>query len=82
MKTIVFSEDVKEFVFEVFNKSVDEDGYIVEKGNKSRVITPAGEHVPSKDFAAIIPGSEVFVTNDMPSLLKYVNRETASEYTN
>ena len=34
MKTIVFSEDVKDFVFEVFNKSVDEDGYIVEKGNK------------------------------------------------
>lgn len=79
MKTIVFSDDVKDFVFEIFGKSVDKDGYIVEKETGSRVITPEGEYVLSKDFAAIMPGSEVFVTNDMPSLLKHANVEMADE---
>ena len=81
MITVVFDEKTKDFVFEVFNKSVDKDGYIIEKESSSRVITPEGEFVQNKDFAAIVPGSEVFVTNDMPSLLKHVNREMIGEQT-
>lgn len=81
MKTIVFSEDVKDFVFEVFNKVVDKDGYIVEKDTNNKVITPEGDFIQNRDFAAVVPGSEVFVTNDMPSLLKHVNMEMAGEQT-
>lgn len=79
MRTIVFNEDVKDFVFEVFNKSVDKDGYIIENETGSRVITPEGNFLKNEEFAAVVPGSEVFVTNDMPSLLKYANREMVSE---
>lgn len=75
MNTIIFDEDVKDFVYKVFNKGVDKDGYIVERDSSSRVITPEGDFVRNQEFAAIIPGSEVFVTNDMPSLLKHLNRE-------
>lgn len=79
MNTIVFDEDTKDFVFEVFNKGVDKEGYIIEKETGSRVITPEGEFVRSENFAAIVPGSEVFVTSDMPSLLKHLNREAIGE---
>lgn len=79
MKQVVFSEDTKDFILEIFGKKVDDDGYIVEKDTGSRVITPEGNFVRNEDFAAVVPGSEVFVTNDMPSLLKYANREMVRE---
>lgn len=79
MNTIIFDDDVKDFIYGVFDKGVDKDGYIIEKDSDSRVITPEGNFVQDGEFAAIVPGSEVFVTNDMPSLLKHVNREAISE---
>lgn len=77
MRTVIFSEDVRDFILGVFDKKVGDDGYIVEKNTGSRAITPGGDFVSEDNFAAIVPGSEVFVTNDMPSLLKYANREMA-----
>ena len=79
MRNVIFSEDVRDFVLSVFDKKVGGDGYIVEEGTGSRVITPEGSFVSGGDFAAIVPGSEVFVTKDMPSLLKYANKEMAGE---
>ena len=75
MKTIVFDQRTKEFILDLFDKKEDSDGYIVERKGGSRVMTPDGAYVKSEDFAGITPGSEIFLTKDLPSLLKYANRE-------
>lgn len=77
MRTIVFNEDARDFVLSVFGKKVGNDGYIIEDISGSRVITPDDNFIKGDDLAAVVPGSEVFVTNDMPSLLKYANKEMA-----
>lgn len=52
----------------------DSEGFIVEKGTGDRVIKPSGEFVRYDDFVGVTPGSEIFLTNDLPSLIKYANR--------
>ena len=75
MKTIVFDDSTRDFVLSVLNKSVDNDGYIIETNTKKRVLTPCGDEVQLKDFAGFTPGSEIVLTNDLPSLLQYANKE-------
>ena len=78
MKTVVFDEKTRDFVLDVFEKEIDSDGYIVECGNGSRVVTPDGDFVRVEDFAGVTPGSEIFLTKDLPSLLKYTNKSRES----
>lgn len=79
MKTVVFNSDIKDFILDLFDKKEDSDGYIIELESGSRVITPNGAHIRKDEFAGVTPGSEIFLTNDLPSLLKYANREIHSE---
>ena len=75
MKTIVFDDSTREFVLSIFDKSIDNDGYVIETKTKKRVLTPCGDEVHIKDFAGFTPGSEIVLTNDLPSLLQYANKE-------
>ena len=75
MKTIVFNESTRDFVLSLFDKTIDEEGYIIEKKTKARVLTPNGDEVLAKDFAGFAPGSEIVLTQDLPSLLQYANNE-------
>ena len=75
MKTIIFNESTRDFVLSLFDKSIDNEGYIIEKKTKTRVLTPSGDEVPAKDFAGFTPGSEIVLTQDLPSLLQYANNE-------
>jgi hypothetical protein len=71
MRSITYndSEDAKRAILKIAGKSVDKYGYIIdEKGQ--RVVAPNGEEVKLENFAGIRPGSEVFITNDLPSLLE------------
>ena len=53
-KTITFDKSAKNFVLNTFDKSVDKDGYIVEKKNpKQRVIAQDGQEVEFDKFAGI-----------------------------
>ena len=73
MKTIVFDDSTVNFVLSIFDKTIDEEGYIVEKDSGDRVLTPFGDEVPVKNFAGFAPGSEIVLTKDLPSLLEYTN---------
>lgn len=75
MKTYVFDEAAKELVLSIFNKSVDDEGYIIEKDTGERVISPSGNTVLLTDFAGFAPGSEIVLTNDLPTLLQYANED-------
>lgn len=72
MKTITFSntQEAKEAVLKLFGKSVDAEGYIIEDKTGDRVVSPHNEEVQISGFAGIRPGSEIFITNDLPSLLE------------
>lgn len=71
MNYITFSNNTKKFILSAFNKTVDDQNFIVEKSNKNqRVLTPDGEEVEFDKFAGIKKGSEVFIKSDLLSLIK------------
>ncbi|HEU4914311.1 MAG TPA: hypothetical protein VFT16_02795 [Candidatus Saccharimonadales bacterium] len=72
MKTITFGNTVesKKAVLQLFGKSVDNEGFIIETRTGERVVSPQNEEVHIDKFAGIRPGSEIFVTNDLPALLE------------
>lgn len=70
MKTVIFDPSAKNQVLNAFDKSVDSEGYVVEKNNpKQRVITPEGEEVLFDNFAGLRRGSEIFIKSDIISLI-------------
>lgn len=72
MKTVTFqnNDEAKEAILSLMGKSVDSEGYIIENKTGERVVSPHNEEVLLADFAGIRPGSEIFITNDLPSLLE------------
>ena len=75
MKTLIFNDSTREFVLSLFDKKVDENGYIVEKDSGEKVLTPSGDDVQINNFAGFTPGSEIILTQDLPSLLQYANKQ-------
>ncbi len=73
MKTIVFNDSTRDLVLELFDKSIDSDGFIIEKDTGRRVLTPKGFEVRKEEFAGFVPGSEIVLTKDLPSILQYAN---------
>ncbi len=71
MVTITFDNNCKNDILDLFNKSVDNDGFIIENSQKKRkVLTPEGEFININEFAGVMPGSEIFLKNDIFSLIK------------
>jgi len=69
-KIITFDAVSKEFILDCFDKTVDKEGYIVEKNNPSqRVLTPDGEELKKDEWGAFKEGSEVFIKKDLLSLI-------------
>jgi hypothetical protein len=72
---ITFNSELKKQVLDLIGKSVDDEGYIVEKDQpKSRVINVEGEEVCLDDFAGVRRGSEVFIKNDLYSIMRLSKR--------
>lgn len=72
---ITFSKNVREDILELFGKSLDEEGFIVEKDDTSqRVLTPKGEEIHIDEWAGVVKGSEAFVKNDALSLIELAKK--------
>jgi hypothetical protein len=68
---LTFDSSVKNEILEFIGKSVDCDGFIVEKDNpKQRVLTVDGEEITLDEFGGFQRGSEVFIKNDLVSLMR------------
>ena len=65
---ITFEESAKETILSFFDKTVDNEGFIVEKDTYQRVITPDGQEIRLEEFAGIGKGG-VFIKSDLPSLI-------------
>lgn len=71
MNILTFEKTARKFILESFNKTTDEEGYIVEKSNpKQRVLSPDGDVIKESEFAGVKKGSEVFIKSDLLSIIK------------
>lgn len=79
---VTFDKSAKKFVLESFNKSIDNEGYLVEKDNpKQRVLDQDGLEIKENEFGGIIPGSTIFVKNDLPAAMKLADSLKLSDGT-
>ena len=68
---LTFDESMKKEVLSIFNKTLDGEGFIVEKDNPAqRVLSEDGQEVNIKEFGGIKKGSEIFIKNDLISLMR------------
>lgn len=74
---VTFTDDraTKEFILDIFDKTTDQEGYLIEKkGSRNRCLTPSGEEIHIDEFAGFIKGSDTIVKGDLPSLLEAIDR--------
>lgn len=75
MNIITFEASAKEEILSFFDKTIDDDGFIVEKEDTTqRVITPDGEEITLEEFAGLRKGSEIFIKSDLPSLINLIDK--------
>jgi hypothetical protein len=73
MKNIItFEASARKEILSYFDKTVDAEGYIVEKDDPSlKVITPDGDDITLNEFAGLRKGSEIFIKSDLTSLMAF-----------
>lgn len=68
---VTFDDSTKLDILSFIDKTVDKEDFIVEKANPSqRVLTFDGEEITQKEFGGVKKGSEVFIKDDIISLLR------------
>jgi len=72
---VTFDAGSKEWVLDIFSKTTDSEGFIIEKKDKSRVQTPEGVDITIDELSFIKKGSEKFIAGDLTSFMKLVNDE-------
>ncbi|MFB6208805.1 MAG: hypothetical protein ABEJ56_01555 [Candidatus Nanohaloarchaea archaeon] len=73
---VTFEKDAIEGVLEVFDKEVDEDGYIVESESGERILDREGENIKKDELGGVKKGSEIFLNDNFSSLVDFVKRHT------
>ncbi len=75
LSQLTFSESARNDILELYGKSIDNEGFIVEKDNPhQRVLTPNGEEIHFKEWGGIRKGSEAFIKNDTFSLIELAKK--------
>jgi len=68
-KIITFNAEARNEILSFFDKTVDKERFIIEKGDQTqRIITPDGEEIRISEFTGIRKGS--FIKSDLPSLIE------------
>lgn len=76
MTTIItFDKQFKSEILKAFDKTIKEDKIIVEASTGKPVLTINGETITSKEFAGIKKGSEIFIKNDITSLIEFAKNK-------
>ena len=73
---ITFDKSAKKDVLELLGKNVDSEGFIVEKDNpQQKVLTFDGQEITVDEFGGIQKGSEVFIKDDLVSLMEFLKKK-------
>ena len=67
--SLIFDSSLKADILDSFDKEIV-DGIIVEKGTAQPVLGIDGQEVKIEEFGGIKKGSEVFIKNDLVSLMR------------
>lgn len=67
---LLFTDAALPLVLEAFGKSIDPNGIIVETSTGDPVLTPEGETIEASKFGGIKKGSEIFMKDDLFSIMK------------
>lgn len=65
---LLFSPQALPFILEAFEKSINEDGLIVDS-NGEPVLTPEGEEIGASNFCGLKKGSLIFIKDDLYSIM-------------
>ena len=69
--SLTFDSSLRNEVLEFFDKKVNEENIIVERSNpQQHVLSSDGQEVKIEEFGGIKKGSEVFIKNDIISLMR------------
>jgi hypothetical protein len=75
MSTVItFDKEFKPVILEAFEKKI-KGGIIVERDSEAPALTTNGEVVAAKEFAGIKHGSEIFIKNDITSLIEFAKKK-------
>jgi hypothetical protein len=67
---ITFDNEAKIDMLEFFDKTVDKEGYIIEKSTGQKILASDGDYLELAHFAGIKKGSLVFVKKDINSIIE------------
>jgi hypothetical protein len=67
---ITFNSSAKRDILKFFEKEVTSEGIIIESSSKEKVLGLDGTEVCEEEFAGIKAGSEIFLKNDLVSLMQ------------
>ena len=74
MSTVTFDKSAKKFILDSFNKSIDDNDFIVERDNPSKkVISLDGQEIKSTELGGIKKGSEIYLKSDFISIIKFLD---------
>lgn len=71
---IVFDASAKQFILEIFNKTVNQNNIIIDKTTKEEVLSINGDKIALDEFTGIGKGSLLFVKKDLPSIIELSDR--------
>ncbi len=66
---LLFTDKALPLILEAFGKSINKDGLIIETSTQQPVLTPEGDEIEAKHFAGIKKGSEIFIKDDLFSIM-------------
>lgn len=72
MVDIIFDKSLKkEIITKILNKKINDDGIIVNSITEQPVLTTKGSEVHFKDLGIFENGSEIYIKDDLVSLMEY-----------
>jgi hypothetical protein len=73
---ITFDKSLGKDILDIFDKTIDDHGTIVEKDVLTqKVLTPEGDTLSLNQFAGITKGSEIFIKSDLISLMDFAKKK-------
>jgi hypothetical protein len=76
---ITFGKSAVEPVLDEFDKTVDDDGLVVEQDTGNPVLTQSGNELRVENVGGIANGSEIYIENNFVSILEYVESRNRSD---
>jgi hypothetical protein len=72
---MTFESEATEHILASVGASVDEEGYVVDEEEETRITNPDGEEIKVDELAIVEDGSTIFVDDNFDSLVKHVERQ-------